>query len=100
MGKRGKRKSGNVNTPQPNKTVEKSTVLVEPLLAHFDSPNADFFALVTQSADSHRLRIFDTHSATVNNDFSSEAEEKFNCLTWGRFYERDLNKKVVSLKKW
>ncbi|RIA95750.1 WD40-repeat-containing domain protein [Glomus cerebriforme] len=94
MGKKERRKLSNVNTAHSNKILELSSrnaVLIEPLLARFDSPNADFFALVTQSVDRHRLRIFDTHTGTVNNDFSSESEEKFNCLTWGKI---DLNKKV------
>ncbi|GES86925.1 WD repeat-containing protein 43 [Rhizophagus clarus] len=94
MGKKEKRKSSNVKTPHSHKNVEQSSrnaILIEPLLARFDTPNADFFALVTQSVDRHRLRVFDTHVGTVINDFSSETEEKFNCLTWGKI---DLNKKV------
>ncbi|PKC07834.1 WD40 repeat-like protein [Rhizophagus irregularis] len=94
MGKKERRKLSNVKTPHSNKLVEQSNrnaILIEPLLARFDTPNADFFALVTQSVDRHRLRVFDTHAGTVINDFSSESEEKFNCLTWGKI---DLNKKV------
>ncbi|CAG8648443.1 4605_t:CDS:10 [Funneliformis caledonium] len=94
-----KRKTTNFNTPQSNHTTveqsSRSAVLIESLLGRFDS-NADFFALVTPGVDRHRMRIFDTHTGKVNNDFFSEAEEKFNCLTWGKLYERDLNGKVVS----
>ncbi|CAI2181067.1 2791_t:CDS:10 [Funneliformis geosporum] len=94
-----KRKPTNFNTPQSNHTVveqsSRSAILIESLLGRFDS-NADFFALVTPGVDRHRMRIFDTHTGKVNNDFFSEVEEKFNCLTWGKLYERDLNGKVVS----
>ncbi|CAG8743528.1 10843_t:CDS:2, partial [Cetraspora pellucida] len=71
-----------------------NSIKAESLLASFDLPAADFFALVTQNVDRHRLRVFDTHTGTVNNEFSSDKEDKFTCLSWGKVYDEELNGKV------
>ncbi|CAG8504930.1 17660_t:CDS:2, partial [Racocetra persica] len=71
-----------------------NSIKTESLLASFDLPATDFFALVTQNVDRHRLRVFDTHTGTVNNEFSSDKEDKFTCLSWGKVYDEDLNGKV------
>ncbi|CAG8569225.1 5772_t:CDS:2 [Ambispora gerdemannii] len=52
-------------------------------LGKFDSISGDYFALVTPGVDRHRLRVFDRITGIVKNDFSSEKEYKFTCLTWG-----------------
>ncbi|CAG8481786.1 8108_t:CDS:2 [Ambispora leptoticha] len=49
----------------------------------FDSISGDYFALVTPSVDRHRLRVFDRITGVLKNDFFSEKEDKFTCLTWG-----------------
>ncbi|KAI9479514.1 WD40-repeat-containing domain protein [Zychaea mexicana] len=54
------------------------------LFSAFDeSPSAEFFALVTHNIGRHQLRIFNTRSGTVSNDFSSENKESFTSLSWG-----------------
>ncbi|CAG8432901.1 4730_t:CDS:2 [Diversispora eburnea] len=63
-------------------------------MERFDSPEGDLFAIITQGVDRHRLRVFDTHTGTVNNDFSSEKEDNFTCLSWGNVIIDDLNGKV------
>ncbi|CAH1766430.1 1975_t:CDS:2 [Entrophospora sp. SA101] len=69
-----------------NSTTLPNTTIIEPLLAKFDLPEANFFAMVTQSVDCHRLRIFDTHNNVINNEFHSIKEDKFTCLTWGKLF--------------
>ncbi|CAG8727129.1 2507_t:CDS:2, partial [Dentiscutata heterogama] len=94
MGRTKNKPRNNLNTAisETHSTVNFNKV--ESLLASFDLPTAEFFALVTQSVDRHRLRVFDPHTGTVNNDFSSDKEDKFTCLSWGKVYDEDLNGKV------
>ncbi|ORX48537.1 NUC189-domain-containing protein [Hesseltinella vesiculosa] len=54
------------------------------LLSGFDNSAAgEYFALVSHGLDRHRLRIFNVRSGTVNNDYTSEGNERFTCLSWG-----------------
>ncbi|KAI8148900.1 WD40-repeat-containing domain protein [Fennellomyces sp. T-0311] len=64
------------------------------LFSAFDeSPGAEFFALVTHSIGRHQLRIFNTRSGTVSNDYSSENKESFTSLSWGNVVDSgDLGK--------
>ncbi|CAG8766506.1 38864_t:CDS:10 [Gigaspora margarita] len=94
MGRTKNKPRNNLNTAISETYSTVNSIKAESLLASFDLPAAEFFALVTQSVDRHRLRVFDTHTGTVNNDFSSDKEDKFTCLTWGKIYDGDLNGKV------
>ncbi|CAG8603059.1 24388_t:CDS:2 [Gigaspora rosea] len=94
MGRTKNKPRNNLNTAISETYSTVNSIKAESLLASFDLPAAEFFALVTQSVDRHRLRVFDTHTGTVNNDFSSDKEDKFTCLSWGKIYDGVLNGKV------
>ncbi|KAG9295394.1 hypothetical protein G9A89_013423 [Geosiphon pyriformis] len=59
------------------------SIILERLLGEFDPFMGTRFALVTQSVDRHRLRIFDRLSGVVMEEFFSEKEDKYTCLRWG-----------------
>lgn len=97
MGKKSKKvlSNGPSNAFDLGEGLSSVPLDVEPLIARFDSPEADFFAIIIQGIDRHRLRIFDTHTGTVSNDFSSERGDRFTCLSWGNVITDDLDGKVV-----
>ncbi|KAF9987610.1 WD repeat-containing protein 43 [Modicella reniformis] len=50
------------------------------------------FCIVTPGADHHRLRIFDTTTGTIKNDYEqTEGDGKWTCVRWGSITEAGAN---------
>ena len=91
----GKQKTFKANPDTSTVTTSATTAVSAGILfsAFDESPGAEFFALVTHSIGRHQLRIFNTRSGTVSNDFSSENKESFTSLSWGNVVDNaDLTK--------
>ncbi|KAI9275437.1 WD40-repeat-containing domain protein [Phascolomyces articulosus] len=98
----GKQKSFKAN-PDTSTVATSATTAVSAgiLFSSFDdSPSAEFFALVTHNIGRHQLRIFNTRSGTVSNDYSSENKESFTSLSWGNVVDNaDLAKESKANKR-
>ncbi|KAF8936473.1 WD40-repeat-containing domain protein [Dissophora ornata] len=59
------------------------------------SPNGgDSYCIVTPGADHYRLRIFDTATGTIKNDYEQkEGDGKWTCIRWGTITETGAAKK-------
>ncbi|KAI7859133.1 WD40-repeat-containing domain protein [Circinella umbellata] len=98
----GKQKSFKANPDTSTVTTSATTAVSAGILfsAFDDSPGAEFFALVTHNIGRHQLRIFNTRSGTVSNDFSSENKESFTSLSWGNVVDNaDLAKESKANKR-
>jgi hypothetical protein len=52
------------------------------------SPDGHSFCIVTPGADHHRLRIFDTTTGNIKNDYEqTEGDGKWTCIRWGSITE-------------
>lgn len=54
------------------------------------SDTGDYLAVVSESVDKHRLKIWDTLSNSVKIDFPNESSSKFTCLSWGYLTEKPV----------
>ncbi|KAF9362209.1 WD repeat-containing protein 43 [Mortierella sp. NVP85] len=58
------------------------------------SPDGHSFCIVTPGADHHRLRIFDTTTGNIKNDYEqTEGDGKWTCVRWGSITETGAAKK-------
>ncbi|KAG0302410.1 WD repeat-containing protein 43 [Dissophora globulifera] len=58
----------------------------------FSPDGGDSYCIVTPGADHHRLRIFDTATGTIKNDYEQkEGDGKWTCVRWGTITESGAN---------
>lgn len=58
----------------------------------FSPDGGSNYCIVTPGADHHRLRIFDTTTGTIKNDYEQkEGDGKWTCVRWGSINESSAN---------
>ncbi|GJJ71949.1 U3 small nucleolar RNA-associated protein 5 [Entomortierella parvispora] len=58
----------------------------------FSPDGGSNYCIVTPGADHHRLRIFDTTTGTIKNDYEQkEGDGKWTCVRWGSLNEASAN---------
>ncbi|KAF9183780.1 WD repeat-containing protein 43 [Haplosporangium sp. Z 767] len=62
------------------------------LYSSFSPDGGHNYCIVTPGADHHRLRIFDSATGTIKNDYEAkEGDGKWTCVRWGTITETGVN---------
>src|SRR5579862_5213308 len=80
MGKKHKSKSDSTNSA----ANLASNTKIPTVFAAFSPTDGIYYGIVTPGIDRYRLRIFDTATGIVKNEFEEEdSDGKWTCLRWG-----------------